>query len=155
MTNIFANLQEEIAGRLSADEWFAGTPPIGIVQEILGDIDAEIDTRIKRCGVVVVVTTPRITRGDPNLKGDLAVTVMLGIGEMVRTNRGPTGTRKTAHDIAVSTMALLDQWQPTSSSWRPLQFRDATIVDGPSDMLSWQVIFDTQIRVQASTEEVA
>lgn len=102
MTNIFANLQEEIAALLEADEWFAGTPPIGVVLEIRGDIGSEIDQRVKECGLVVLVTTPKITRGDPEVPGDMAVTVMVGIGERVRTNRGPTGTQKSAGDITVS-----------------------------------------------------
>lgn len=147
MTNIITQLQEEIAGVLTADAWIGGTPPVAVVTEVEGDAESEIRTRIARCGCAILVLTPRFAAGDA-ARDEIRVTVMLGIGERPRINRGPTGTQRRAPDLAVALVAMLDGWQPQSASYTSLSFRTATSVEGPQELVTWELVFETTIRVR-------
>lgn len=151
MTNIITQLQEEIAGVLTADGWISGTPPVAVVTEVEGDAVSEIRTRIGRCGCAVVVMTPRFASGGEG-SDEIVVTVMLGIGERPKINRGPTGTQRRAPDLAVALVAMLDGWQAQSAPYTTLSFRTATSVDGPEDLVTWELVFETRIRVRATDE---
>lgn len=140
-----------MAEMLQADGWIGGTPPIAVVQETQGDIDSEIRRRLGECGCLIVITTPKFSAGSDTDPDEISVSVLVGIAERVRTNRGPTGTQKKAHDLAVVVTAMFRRWAPLSAPWRALEFRDATLVDGPEGLITWQVLFETRIRVASQS----
>lgn len=152
MTNILSQLQEELAEQLTLDNWISGTPPIGVYTEVKGDVASLIKERVAKAGLAIGVLTPKFAAARRENPGEIDVTIMLAVAESVRTNRGPTGTQKQAHAVAVSCVAILDDYQPTSQPYQPLRFRDATVVDGPEQLITWQIVFETTIRVVAETQ---
>lgn len=150
MTNILSILQQDIAARIEAGE-FPCDPQIQVVTSVRGDIGSQIRERLAGTGLVVTVTTPRWSRGDSAVPGLLDVTVLVGIGEHARINRGPTGTRLAAEDVAVSITAILDRWRP-DGGWAELDLVEATEVDGEDLDVTYQIQFRTRIRVRAVEE---
>lgn len=148
MINLFTDLQEAIAARIETDDFVAGLPPIPVVTEKRGDLGRMIQEGIGKCGMVVVVTTPRLVP-DPEIPSALTVSITLGVGERAATNRGPTGTRKPAIDLVVVLIALLWHWRPTGG-WTEIEFLEATLED-VSDLVSYQLTFETRIRVESGT----
>jgi hypothetical protein len=152
--NLLRDLQARMAARILTDEWMVAEPAVQILAEDLGDMESEIKRRINTHGILVIITTARFVRTSEEIPGELTITVLVGIGEHTRINRGPTGTQKPADDVAVRITALLDGYRPPGG-WTPLSIVDGAPVDGPEELLTWQLRFSTQIRVYAAIAEVA
>ena len=150
MINLFTDLQERIAGRLMAEDYLAANPAVKVSTEKDGDVGSAIDRGLKGNGLALVVMTPRVARRE-NLKDGLAVTVLVGVAENPMVNRGPTGTRKSANDVALVVMSALWDWTP-SGAWAPLDFVDRTTDESTVDLVAYAVRFETWICVEPTQE---
>lgn len=145
MTSIFSDLQESVATLIESDEWIRGTVPISVVTEKRGEVGAQIKERVARNGLVVLVITPKWSSAEVD-SSSINVVVRLGVAERVKINRGATGTGKSALDVATSVVALLWNFTPPGG-WQQLAFVGATQLDGPDDEVSFEIDFNTSIRV--------
>lgn len=145
MTNIFTELQEEIARRLRSDDWIKIEPAVEVLVEAAGDTFNQVQRTLSAHGMVVVVSMPEI--GPVEDAGDsLVASVKIGIGERTGINRGPTGTRRLAFDGVVKCLALLRDQRPLEA-WSELEFVRATHDEASADFDLFTVEFRTVITV--------
>lgn len=147
MSSLFSDLQELVAARLRTEAWLTEHPAVQITTEREGDVASQIERGLNGNGLAVVILTPRIESGD-GAGLELEVTLLVGVAEKPKVNRGPTGTRKPAVDVSTCILGLLWDWRP-ADIWRPLDFLDRTIEESTPDMIAHSLRFQTRTRVKA------
>lgn len=116
--DLLADLQDAIAQRLSAEDYFAGPLPVPVLTEDIGDLENAIQQRVNQLGVCVLVLTPELQPGAEPNSGQ--VDVRLTVSEKVVVNRSASGTGKRASAVALAAVALLQDWRPRDL-WTPLR----------------------------------
>ena len=152
MSNLFAVLQDSAAARLEQAEWLGGaTPPVSVVVEHAGDVGSQIEERIARRGLAVIVSSPSLGRRGDNLSEGLDVTLGVTIVEAPKLNRGSTGTRKNYDQAALEVIALLEGFVP-GPGWQALRFQSGDLAaGGDSDEIVYEMEFSTVVRVGVIT----
>lgn len=144
---LLASLQSSIAHHLQAAEIFSGTPPIEVVEEDRGDLDASIARALGRTGIVVTVETPGL-RANPDNRRAMEASILIEVMEHVPVNRGPAGSHRTWTTISEHIIALLIDWSPPGG-WTPMEF-GALERQGPGTPVVTQLTFTATCIVAAS-----
>lgn len=151
MANIGNDLRDAVVARLNAAECITRLVP---AVEVLGfDPGSSADIikrRLTSPGMSVIVVPPDAVASGESDRNRLELAFVVVVGERSTTNRGPSGTRTSAYDLAWDIAAVLMGYQP-SAAWRPLDFRgleQSQAVDPESrDLLVTEVRFATEIRI--------
>lgn len=147
MNSLFSDLQEAIAARLRGEAWLTEHPAVQISTEREGDVASAIERGLKGAGLAVAILTPRLAATDGPGRM-LEVTLLVGVAENPRTNRGPTGTRKPACDVSTTILALLWDWTP-DDIWQPLSFVERVIEESTPELVAHSMRFSTRVRVES------
>jgi hypothetical protein len=148
--SVLLNLQEDIAQRILDDliPNEEGLQTLAITTEAKGSLDTQIQDRIAKAGIGIVVATPQFESSDT--PDQITVTVVLVITENVIANQGTLGTRRTVTEIAETLYAYLHNWQPTVEAWSPLVFASFATRDADPDE---QILFHTMTLTTSTITE--
>ena len=141
------DLQQLIAARLSADDYFHGPPPITVLTEKAGDLVNKIEAALQKIGIGVLLVTPRMERAEGGPA--YGVTVMAVITENLMVNQARSGTQKSALDVADHIAALVDEWAP-SDIWAPVRVEGLTLTEGEPTVV-YQMPLQTHVLVLAES----
>lgn len=141
-------LQQEIAARLTADEFFAD---VEVLTQQVADLDSEIERALATLGVSVVILTPNadVTNGD--LQGPRLDPIRLVVACAEMPTLNAAGPRALA--CAERALALLHLWTPDSLSV-PLVGRSLTLADPQPGMTAHNVEFTTAGGMDAALDEL-
>ena len=118
--NPIAQLQEEIAGRLNADDYFSD---ITVITERQGDIENSIERALRvltdkdgKIGIAAMVGVVSGTVESPNLPGPAFTDsgIEVTVFENPTFNNGVTGTGKAAVDVIVRVCQVMHHYTPTA-----------------------------------------
>jgi hypothetical protein len=99
MPGVFTTLQNSVVAAIRADPWFAR---ITVLSEQIGDIENQIQRSLSKLGICAIVLTPGASVKYADAPGPLLdpLTVAIDIVELVLTNRGNSGSKQPASDVA-------------------------------------------------------
>lgn len=142
--NMLTSLQGWAADRLEQLDLYTGREGFPVVKEDLADVLAEIERRLANIGLGIAVLTPKITKGER--PGEIFVTVAIAVTEVPIINRGASGTRISAMDVALAVCGLFDGHSP--DPWTPFILQEAQPVATPDrpgfkGAVEWDVTFQT------------
>lgn len=154
--NMLTALQKWVAGRLASLDLYTGREGFNIVTEDLGDVLAELEQRLAGVGLGIAVITPKISKGER--PREIFVNVVIAITEMPTINRGATGTRVSAMDVALAVCGLFDNHAP--DPWASFILQEAQPVAVPDrpgfkGAIEWDVVFQTGTILQVQEIAVA
>jgi len=156
--NMLTALQRWVAERLEQLDLYTGREGYNIVTEDLGDVLAELEQRLAAIGLGIAVVTPKISKGER--PREIFVAITIAITEMPTLNRGASGTRISAMDVALAVCGLFDNQAP--DPWAPFLLQEAQPVAVPDrpgfkGAIEWDVTFQTGtiLHVQSTAEAVA
>lgn len=115
---MLTDLQTQCKARLDAQQFFAGAAgetAIAVLVETLKDIQNEIDRRLARLGLAVVILTPNLSTSlrAPGLYPAWdRVSVVASVLENVTINRGASGIGQPASLVAEACAYFLHGWAP-------------------------------------------
>lgn len=110
---IFDEIDAGILAALQADDWFnpAVEKYVPSIAEETGDIEREIQIKVKRIGIVAVVRMVQARCENPNVRGPYfdPVRHVVEVAENVTINRGAAGTQRKCKAVAARVARLLHQ----------------------------------------------
>lgn len=153
-TSLHERLQLDLHGRLAADAFFSDIEVslvrprarLGFAQiyELIDSLLGGIKKKAGKAGASAQVLMPASDQLDPNVGGPrLDVLLTVRIQELVVINMGPSGTLKTAEEIAERVIQLGHHFIPAGGNM--LLFADMV----PTDAFDPKVTIDVTFRVQS------
>jgi hypothetical protein len=123
MADILSALQAYIAGRILTDDIFIALPSIQVISEDQKDLINEIERRVAKIGLCVVVGEVDLTR--QGISSYLAK-LIVSIFERPIINRQGTGY-KTGRELGLAAWAALGDWSP-DDIWAPMNVTRFSVV---------------------------
>lgn len=112
---MLTELQTQIKARLDAQTFFSATPAIDVIVEQRKDIANEIERRLARIGLAVIILTPGLSRRSagrsPYPKWD-RIDIACQVIENVTINRGASGIGQPSSLVAESVAYWLNDFAP-------------------------------------------
>lgn len=128
-------LQQSCTDHLATQEFFsdstADTPvPISVFSEVQGDLSRELDIRLGKLGVCVVVLTPRAEGCRNEVPGLMfeRIGIEVRVVENSLINRGVRGTQQPASHVAWAVAYSLKDFSPGTADV-PLELESITPVE--------------------------
>jgi hypothetical protein len=107
-------LQDDIRGRIEADDYFCDVPVLaqnkGVIASDIAEALATMTAKAGKSGAAVIVMMPERSTPKPNIPGpDYELTITVRAMELPLFNRGETGTNKTCTALSLRIEHLLHQ----------------------------------------------
>jgi len=107
-------LQDDIRGRIEADDYFSDVPVLaqnkGVIESDIAEALATMTAKAGKSGAAVIVMMPERSTPKPNIPGpDYELTITIRAMELPLFNRGETGTNKTCTALSLRIEHLLHQ----------------------------------------------
>jgi hypothetical protein len=158
---LLTNLQEDLAARLAADEFFVDVP---VFTQCKKDIAKEVAQKLGlltgksgKNGSCVVMMSPVASMGHIDaMVTQLDVKLSVRVLENVTLNQGSNGTQKAALTVAVRILEVLRFYQSQGLS-APLEADDPTIleVEDPVAQLAYEVHFTARVGTTDTIDKVS
>lgn len=114
-------LRDAIRARLRAQDDFSGVDDAHLISEEGGELATRIAASLGKLGVLVLVVTPTLVRGQDNYS--VAARCTIDFFENVLLNRKGENF-DTAPDLLLSAFMALLNWAPAAGAWTAFEFVD-------------------------------
>lgn len=152
---LFALLRAATTERLAAADAFAAPNAVPVIDGGRRDIAKTVDDLLLRqrtSGLCLVVTIPKVVRGDAGMNHIIA-TIVVRIYERPADNWGTKGRQLSVEDAAEAVMGALGfeadggGWSP-SAVWTRFIFEGFRLVIASTDLVGMEVTFTTETQIQ-------
>jgi hypothetical protein len=134
---MLTDLQTQCKERLESVAFFSAQPAITVLVETLKDIQNEIERRLARLGLAVVILTPQLStrlRAPGVYPAWDRVSVVASVLENVTINRAATGIGQPASLVAEACAYYLHGWAPAITG-NKLIVESVNLVEDPTNLI--------------------